>query len=191
MYILFEGIDGVGKSTQLNLVANEFKNAIITKEPGGTCIGNKLRDILLGKEFAPCKQAELFLFLADRAQHAHDILSKNKNNLILSDRGFISGMAYAMNSFNFQTLLTLNKIALDGNFPDKIIFFKATKNLLEERLKSRKNIDSIEQRGIKYLLEIQQNMENIIKDIGINHITIDASKNINQIQSEVIKFIKG
>ena len=68
MYILFEGIDTCGKSTQIELLANQQPELIITKEPGGTAFGMKAREILL-KDTLASKRAELLLFLADRAEH--------------------------------------------------------------------------------------------------------------------------
>ena len=130
--MLFEGIDGVGKSTQIKRVAKFYKNALITHEPGGTQLGEKLREILLGKNELS-KEAEILLFLADRAEHYDKVISKNQDKIILSDRGFVSGVAYAManecregkasDKAYMQKLLEFNKFALRGKFPDKIVFF--------------------------------------------------------------------
>lgn len=190
MIVLFEGIDGVGKSTQLNLAKNEFKNAIITKEPGGTKLGERLRDILLGGEFKLAKNAELFLFLADRAQHAKELLSRHKNSLILSDRGAISGIAYAMDSFNLDELISLNRLALGEAMPNAVVFLKASKELLKERLAKRGTSDVIESRGLEYLLQIQENMKTAIKSLNISHIEIDAAKDTQEISKMINKFIK-
>lgn len=190
MIVLFEGIDGVGKSTQLNLAKNKFKNAIITKEPGGTKLGERLRDILLGGEFKLAKNAELFLFLADRAQHAKELLSRHKNSLILSDRGTISGIAYAMDSFNLDELISLNRLALGEAMPNAVVFLKASKELLKERLAKRGTSDVIESRGLEYLLQIQENMKTAIKSLNISHIEIDAAKDAQEISKMINKFIK-
>jgi len=75
MYVILEGIDTAGKSTQLNILKQKYQDAIFTKEPGGTKIGNKIRDMVLGGE-AKSKVAEMFLFLADRAEHSFEIVKK-------------------------------------------------------------------------------------------------------------------
>jgi dTMP kinase len=90
MYVVIEGIDTAGKSTQLEILKNKFPNAIFTKEPGGTALGIKLREMILSGE-ANSSLAEMFMFLADRAEHTQEIILKNKNKLIISDRSFISG----------------------------------------------------------------------------------------------------
>ncbi len=85
MYVVIEGIDTAGKSTQLEILKNKFPNAIFTKEPGGTALGIKLREMILSGE-ANSSLAEMFMFLADRAEHTQEIILKNKNKLIVSDR---------------------------------------------------------------------------------------------------------
>ena len=68
MYLVIEGIDTAGKSTQLDILNKKFPQAVFTKEPGGTALGIKLREMALSGE-AKSKTAEMFLFLADRAEH--------------------------------------------------------------------------------------------------------------------------
>lgn len=190
MIVLFEGVDGVGKSTQISLLKNEFKNAIITKEPGGTKLGETLRQILLNGEINLDSTAEMFLFLADRAQHASEILAKHKNELILSDRGIISGIAYAMPKISMDKLISLNLLALGDNLPDAVVLFKASQELLKERLAIRGQTDAIENRGIKYLMQIQENMILATKALALPYIEIDASKPVPEINKDIIKFIK-
>ena len=88
MYVIFEGIDGVGKSTQIARLAAAFPQAIVTKEPGGTKLGEAVRSLVLGEDFKwsrgsvnlreVCgeisKRAELLLFLADRAEHYERVI---------------------------------------------------------------------------------------------------------------------
>ena len=92
MLVYFEGIDGVGKSTQISLF-NDLE-CVKTCEPGGTKLGKSLRELIFNAH--PSSRAEIFLFLADRAEHYEKIIKVNKHKLILSDRSFVSGLAYAM-----------------------------------------------------------------------------------------------
>ncbi|RLA99900.1 MAG: dTMP kinase, partial [Deltaproteobacteria bacterium] len=73
IFITFEGIDGCGKSTQVKLLDHVLKEkkieTCVTREPGGTEAGKIIRNILLGSEFSVDRYAQLFLFVADRAQH--------------------------------------------------------------------------------------------------------------------------
>jgi len=190
LYILFEGIDGVGKSTQIARLAAAFPQAIVTKEPGGTKLGENLREILL-KENDLDKRAEILLFLADRAEHSGKIIKPNSDKMILSDRGFVSGMAYALagGNFSFEELLSLNKFALQGNFPQKIVFFKANESTLRSRLGSRVQMDGIEARGFAYLLRVQDAMEEILQKLDIRYVTIGAALDEEKITNLIKEFI--
>ena len=108
MYVVIEGIDTAGKSTQLDLLKKKLPNAIFTKEPGGTTLGLKLRTMALNGE-AKSKIAEMFLFMADRAEHIEEVIKNNKNNTIISDRSMISGIAYA-STLSIDELINLNLI---------------------------------------------------------------------------------
>ena len=190
MYILFEGIDGAGKSTQIARLATAYPQAIVTKEPGGTKLGENLREILL-KENDLDKRAEILLFLADRAEHSGKIIKPNSDKMILSDRGFVSGMAYALagGNFSFEELLSLNKFALQGNFPQKIVFFKADESTLRSRLGSRAKMDGIEARGFEYLLRVQDAMEEILQKLDIRYVTIGAAWDEEKITNLIKEFI--
>ena len=190
MYVIFEGIDGVGKSTQIARLAAAFPQAIVTKEPGGTKLGENLREILL-KENDLDKRAEILLFLADRAEHSGKIIKPNSDKMILSDRGFVSGMTYALagGNFSFEELLNLNKFALQGNFPQKIVFFKADENTLRSRLGSRAQMDGIEARGFEYLLRVQDAMEEILQKLDVRYVTIDAAWDEEKITNLIKEFI--
>ena len=190
MYILFEGIDGAGKSTQIARLAAAYPQAIVTKEPGGTKLGENLREILL-KENDLDKRAEILLFLADRAEHFGKIIKPNLDKMILSDRGFVSGMAYALagGNFSFEELLNLNKFALQGNFPQKIVFFKADESTLRSRLNSRVQMDGIEARGFGYLLKVQDAMEEILQKLDIHYVVTDAALDEEKITNLIKEFI--
>lgn len=186
MYIVFEGVDCLGKTTQIELLKNEFRDVIFTKEPGGTAVGLTLRELLLKNKLS--KKTEMFLFLADRAQHYKEILAPNLEKTIISDRSFISGIAYAMGDFDLDFLLTLNKFAVNDLLPDRVVFFKGERELIEKRLGS-KNLDVIEKRGIEYFLQIQSNIEKIVKKLEIPTLPIDASRTIDEINRDIRRFL--
>ena len=190
MYVIFEGIDGAGKSTQIARLAAAYPQAIVTKEPGGTKLGENLREILLKENYLD-KRAEILLFLADRAEHFGKIIKPNLDKMILSDRGFVSGMAYALagGNFSFEELLSLNKFALQGNFPQKIVFFKADESTLRSRLNSRAQMDGIEARGFGYLLKVQDAMEEILQKLDARYVTIDAAWDEEKITNLIKEFI--
>ncbi len=190
MYVVFEGVDTSGKSTQVDLLHAHFPDAIKTKEPGGTVLGMTLRELILHKGVNNHK-TELFLFLADRAEHYKDIIEPSSDKMILSDRGLISGIAYALanhKSYEMDFLISLNRFALDETLPDKVILLLTNETLIKERL-GEKNADFIEKRGIAYLLKIQTIMIDVLEALAIDYITIDASKTRELIHQEIKDFI--
>jgi len=190
MYILFEGIDTTGKSTQIELLKESYPEFIYTKEPGGTSFGMKAREILLEAKLTS-KRAELLLFLADRAEHYHTIIKPNADRLILSDRGFISGISYALanGEFDMDMLLELNMFALEDRVPDKVVLFLTDLETLKSRA-GAKELDGIELRGFEYLLAVQEYMRDIVIKLNIPHLFIDATESIEDINSNILEYIK-
>lgn len=188
MYIAIEGIDTAGKSTQINLLKKEFKNALFVKEPGYTKLGRKLREIIFNDDIS--KKSELFLFLADRSELIEKTIKPNLNNLIISDRSVISGIAYAMPFFDFDILVNLNHFATNSIFPQKVIILKLDKDTLIYRLSQKQN-DNIEKRGINYLLDIQNNLIQTCNRLEIPYILIDASKPVDEINFRIKKIINN
>ena len=191
MYIVFEGIDTSGKSTQARVLHESLDNSILTKEPGGTKLGESIRELILNKEIKSHK-CELFLFLADRSEHYKRVIEPNLDKNIISDRSFISGIAYALandNSFDKEFLFELNRYALNNSMPDRVIILKSSKELLKSRL-SNKLEDNIEKRGIEYLLKVQENIISITQELKLDHIIINASKTIDEIHQIIKDFIK-
>jgi len=191
MYILFEGIDTCGKSTQLNLIAQKHPEVVVTHEPGGTPFGKQARQILLQANLSS-KRAELLLFLADRAEHYKEVIEANKDSVILCDRGFLSGIGYALahGDFEFEELVSLNRFALEGHFPDKIILFLIDEATLKQRT-SNKSLDGIELRGLKYLLEVQEQMKQSVIKLGIPHLFLDATASIEQIHQQITDYLRN
>jgi len=185
MYIALEGIDTVGKTTQIELLKKEF-NFLFIKEPGFTKLGEKLREIIFSEEIS--KKSELFLFLADRSETIEKVIKPNLNKTIISDRSVISGIAYGMEFFDFDMLVNLNKFATDAIFPHFAIILSIDKDTLINRLSTKTN-DNIEKRGIDYLLKIQNNIKQVCKRLEIPYIIIDASKSIEEIHFRIKKAI--
>jgi len=190
MYIAIEGIDTAGKSTQIARLAEAYPDAIITKEPGATKIGEKIRDIVLSGEVQSAK-AEFLLFLADRAEHMQEVVRPNLDKLVISDRSVVSGVAYAMvqESISQTAILHLNRFATDGNYPQILFVLQLSEKELSFRL-SQKELDGIELRGTEYLLNIQDALIKAAQLLEIELVIIDASNTIEAITEEIINKIK-
>jgi len=130
MFITFEGIEGCGKTTQVNKLREYFesqgKDVLVTLEPGGSRLGKTLRKILLSMESQDLtKEAELFLYLADRAQHVEQVIrpALAKGQIVISDRYADSTIVYQGygRGLDPQTLHSFNETATKGLWPDLTI----------------------------------------------------------------------
>jgi len=190
MYIIIEGIDTCGKSTQISLLREALPEAIFTKEPGGTTIGMKLREILLG-DYEIDKRAEFLLFLADRAEHRAEIIEPNKKNgkTIISDRGLVSGLSYSEGVFDEDFVVKATMFAMDCVLPDLVILLELDETELSNRLDAKMH-DRIEKQGIEYLLRVQSNMEKYTQKLGIKLLKISAKTDKNEICKIIVEKIK-
>ena len=188
MYILFEGIDTCGKSTQIELLSDKYSHIITTHEPGATVFGKRAREILLEDSIAS-KRAELLLFLADRAEHYEEVIEPNKDKVVISDRGFLSGIGYALanGDFDFEELVRLNRFALHGHFPDKVVLFLTDIETLRQRT-SEKKLDGIELRGLEYLIAVQNKMQKSLEKLDIDYLDVDATNSIENIHQKILSY---
>lgn len=188
MYVAIEGIDTSGKSTQLELLKQKYPDAFFTKEPGGTPLGEKLRDMLLHSTI-DSPVAEMFLFLADRAELTHKLQRLPDSQPVFSDRSLISGMAYAR-GFDIKQLMELNRLATNNFFPEKVILLWLEKSEFEKRL-SQKTRDRIEEQGIDSILAIQNRMKETLEFINIDHLILDAGTGRDELHSKIVDYIKS
>lgn len=188
MYVAIEGIDTAGKSTQIELLKQRFPQAIFTCEPGGSELGLSLRKILLEDEMKLSAIAECLLFLSDRAEHIAQVVLPNLAQLVISDRSLISGIAYAKD-MDLSKMIELNLFATQGILPQTIVLLELSSEELHKRLSLKKR-DKIEQRGLSFLLEIQDRMIKACEILEIPLLRIDASESIQSIHQKICKQIQ-
>jgi len=127
MFITFEGIEGSGKSTQIRRVAELVRDAVVTKEPGGTPTADRIRAILLDSATTLDPVAELFLFAASRRQHVAEVIrpALAAGGLVLCDRYTDATLAYQGfgRLLNLDKLRMLNDWATDSLQPDLTLLF--------------------------------------------------------------------
>ena len=201
-FIVFEGIDGSGKTTQINqlskwlngsdLIPNHNK-LIITREPGGTKLGQSIRSLLLDAslEYPPYSITELLLYAADRAQHVNEIIrpSLNKGDWVISDRFYGSTLAYQGygRKLNINLIKDLETIATNGISPDITFLLDISVDESIKRRISRK-ADRIEKEGREFLSNVSLGFNQLSKDKKWK--TISAGKSREEIISEIISEIK-
>ena len=127
MFLTLEGIEGAGKTTLLENLAEVFRTlnheVLVTREPGGCALGRDLRALLLNPESDICPEAELFLFLADRAQHVAEVIrpALDRGMVVLCDRYADSTIVYQGygRGLDVERLRLLNDMAVGGLWPDR------------------------------------------------------------------------
>jgi len=149
--ITFEGIDGSGKTLQLQMVADYLAghqiDFIATREPGGTALGRRIRDAILDPESSGVEPlAELLLYAADRAQHVRKVIlpSLARGAIVLSDRFFDATTAFQGygRRFDLELITHLNELATGGVKPDLTLIFDLDVEDALSRVKHRSHVTS-------------------------------------------------
>jgi len=196
-FIVFEGIDGCGKTTQIEAISRWLPNSglmkkdsnlVKTREPGGSLLGKKLRNLILDNNTnnKPSSLAELLLYSADRAEHISKIISPAlaKEDWVISDRFADSTLAYQGygRHINLEIIKKIESIVCQGEQPDLTIFLDISP---EESILRRKNFvpDRIESEGIEFLQKVNEGFQLIAKEK--NWSVISATQNINTISEEI------
>ena len=196
-FIVIEGIDGCGKTTQIDELSKWLPNSglintksklITTREPGGSLLGQKLRRLILdnNKNNKPSSLAELLLYSADRAEHVSKIISPalNNNDWVISDRFSASTLAYQGygRKINLEIIKKIESIVCQGVYPDLTFFLEISP---EESILRRKNEipDRIESEGIRFLEKVNEGFKLIAKEK--NWKVISASQNIKTISNQI------
>ena len=146
-FITFEGIDGSGKSTQLRLLADYLEQAgcdlLLTREPGGTPVGNRLRAALLDAQEEVDPLTELLVFAADRAQHVRRVLrpALELGRVVFSDRYADATAAYqgAGRGFPPELISEIIQLATEGLKPDLTLLFDLSVDDSTSRTRRRTN----------------------------------------------------
>lgn len=140
LFITFEGIEASGKSTQAEALARLVgERALLTREPGGTPLGRRVREILLDSTTMPIPDVEALLFLADRAQHLHDVVRPAllEKRIVVSDRYQDSSLAYQSVGRGVGDLVPAVFKHLRGLTPDLTILIDLDVEVALGRLRDR------------------------------------------------------
>lgn len=202
MFITFEGVEGAGKSTQLNNL-EEYLNkkglkTIITRQPGGSELGKQIRNLILNPDLndKPSDLSEMFLYLADRAHHIEKIIlpALSQGTIVICDRYIDSHIAYQgyARGFDIDKLKYLNSIASKNLNPDITFLFDLDPVIGLNRVRFGRNqdvLDRIESEKIEFHEKVRQGFLDIAKDNSRFKI-IDASLEQEDIKSQVIKIFE-
>lgn len=197
LFITLEGADGCGKTTQLNLLKEYLTSKgyeiVVTREPGGKGLGEKLREILLNYDGEVSDRCEAFLYLADRAQNLDTIIKPaiNSGKIVLCDRHTDSSVAYQGygREQNIDNINMLNELAVNGVHPDLTIVFDIDTETSMARVGAEK--DRLESAGIEFHKRVRNGYLEIAKKNSQRIKVVDASQTIEDVQRDVIKIVEG
>lgn len=182
-FITFEGGDGAGKTTLIESVyktlVSQGKDVLKTREPGGSPVGAEIRNLILHSQAPLTKKCELFLFLADRAEHVDKIIlpALEKGQIVLCDRFNDSTIAYQSGArgLDEQTVRSLCTIAASGLEPDLTLYLDLDPRIAFERVKKMgKHKDQIEAEDLSFHDKIRKTFHEIGKREPRRFFLIDA-----------------
>lgn len=200
MFITFEGIDFCGKSTQVELLKNylesDNKNVLIIREPGGTEISEKIRDILLDKKnFKMTMESEIFLFSASRAQLVREKIKPflDKGYFVISDRFHDSTTAYQGfgRGIPLESVMHINKVAIDSTIPDLTFFIDIPLDEADKRKRQKSNsdLDRIEVSDDSFFTKVR-NGYLYLSDSEKRFRVIDGTKKVEEIHNIVVNEVR-
>ncbi|WP_418884224.1 dTMP kinase [Anaerobutyricum hallii] len=191
--MVMEGPDGSGKTTQINLLKEYLEEAgyecLITREPGGTVIGEEVRQLILNpehKEMSPV--TEMLLYAASRAQLVHEVIGPalEEGKIVISDRFVDSSIVYQgiARKLGISTVSAVNAPGIGIYRPDGIFFIDLSEAEGLRRKKEQKNLDRMEQEGIDFHHMVSEGYRKVLS--GRSEVMkIDGGRSIDTIQKKI------
>lgn len=199
LFITFEGPDGCGKTSIMNLIKEYYKSnekIIFTREPGGTKISEKIREIILSNDnFNMSPRTEALLYSASRAQHIDELIKPNldKGNIVISDRFVLSSLAYqgGGRELGVENVKKINDFAINGVNPDMIIFFYVDPLTTLKRKSLNVDADRLELSGDDFHSRVYDTYMELLEKMKDEKVLkkIDATKSMSEVFEDVKNII--
>ena len=193
LFIVMEGPDGSGKTTQINLLEQYLKEAgyecLITREPGGTVIGEEVRELILNPEYKEMSPVtEMLLYAASRAQLVHEVIGPalEAGRIVISDRFVDSSIVYQgiARNLGISTVAAVNAPGIGIYRPDGIYFIDLSEAEGIRRKKNQKKLDRMEQESIDFHHLVSEGYRKVLAERP-EVIKIDGGKDIDVIQKKI------
>ncbi|ATZ21200.1 dTMP kinase [Mesoplasma coleopterae] len=191
MFITIEGMDGSGKTTALQRVKKHLEDlnykVVMTREPGGLPISEKIRDLILNKDSQGMEPwTEALLFIAARKEHLEKVIKPylEQGYIVISDRFMDSTTAYqgGARGLGVDYLNELQKTILEGFLPDLTLYFELSFEDAEKRLSGRHDEKNrLDEEGRKFKESVKQAFEDLSKKEAQRITVIDASKTPDEV----------
>lgn len=196
LFISIEGPDGSGKSTQIENIKKFFEDKnieiVFTREPGGTVIGERVREIILDNSFKEMDaMTEALLYAASRAQHVAEVIKPAlmAGKVVVCDRFVDSSLAYQGYGRKLgEPVRVINEYAVDGCMPDVTFLMKLDPNIGKHRIaENRDNQDRLEQEKLAFHRAVYKGYLELEKQYPDRIVGIDASLGIDEIRDEIYR----
>lgn len=193
-FITVEGPDGAGKTTQLQLLADrltaEGYEIVMTREPGGTRIGNEIRSLILNPDFQEMDEmTEILLYAASRAQHVNELIrpALAAGKIVLCDRFIDASIAYQGYGLGYtiEQVRSINQQATNHLTPDRTYLFDLTVSESKQRMMDRGALDRIEQRDDAFRQRVYDGFMKLAEQEPERIQLVDANQSIESLQTEL------
>lgn len=193
-FITVEGPDGAGKTTQLQLLADrltaEGYEIVMTREPGGTRIGNEIRSLILNPDFQEMNEmTEILLYAASRAQHVNELIrpALAAGKIVLCDRFIDASIAYQGYGLGYtiEQVRSINQQATNHLTPDRTYLFDLTVSESKQRMMDRGALDRIEQRDDAFRQRVYDGFMTLAVQEPERIQLVDANQSIESLQTEL------
>jgi len=198
-FITFEGIEGSGKTTQINLLADYLQkkgyDVLVSREPGGTALGKKIRQLLLDPQYDSMDyRTEILLYAADRAQHVKEKIKPalKQGKIVISDRFVDSNLAYqaAGRGLDYEMVYQINNWVIDSTWPD--LTFVLDIDIKEGLKRARElSLDSAGDRLEREVDDFHQRVRDAYLKMAESErfALVDAGRNREEVQQDIKKII--
>jgi len=197
MFVVVEGIEGSGKSTLIAGLAEHLRSAgypvVVTREPGGTRVGNAIREVFLSNANAMAPLTESLLVNAARAQHVFEVIrpALATERIVLCDRFTDSTLAYQGHGrgLSLETLRELCAIATRGLQPDLVLLLDVPVEVARSRLKERPTADRIEAEGDAFHERVRRGFLELAIEQG--HRILDGTRPSDSVLKEALEEVRA
>lgn len=195
MLITFEGIEGCGKTTQIELLYTFLESSghkvIKTREPGGTAFGESLRNAFLHTKTEVYPLSELLVFMAMRAQHVDELIlpALREGTIVLCDRFTDASYAYQGygRGIDLNIIETLNMLVVKGMKPDLTILLDCPVEKGLTRKAESASMDRFEKEELSFHSKIKKGYENLVQENPERFFVVDGTLDINTIHTTIRK----
>jgi dTMP kinase len=190
MFFAFDGLDGTGKSTQMDLFVSWLlesgHNVVRCIDPGTTPVGQRIRELLLGDEVPIGRMSEMLLFMAARAQLVESVIKPalDAGRTVVSDRYLLANLVYQgyAGGLNVDAIREIGRVATQGIMPDIMFVLDMSPQLAAERMQRER--DRMEDQDATYIERLRAGfLTEAASDPRI--VVIDAARDIESVQADI------